>query len=328
MMKKMVLVVSPWILLLLLPQSRAFSRPSFDNPARSSSPLDTRKKRDAHAALVRRTPSFDRHHRERDPFLMTRMFASGTDSSSSLVRDNGEGSSNLESSSDDRTKIPMEGRQGAVPLVPPGAVRRRDVFRIGATGTTAALAVAALGSEEASARLEPVNRPELLPKEPGRAVIQTERYLTSGQVRRMEELLGALERDTGYRVRVLCQRYPLTPGLAIREYWSLGGVQPAGPEAPTTQRDDDRYVVLVADDFGGRGNVLNFNVGDGVLLALPNAFWNRLRNKYGTKFYVEENGADMAIVNAVEAIATCLRSEEQYCTSVPDEAPSLRRLGM
>ena len=45
---------------------------------------------------------------------------------------------------------------------------------------------------------------------------------------------------------------------------------------------DDKYVVLVVDEFGGKGNVLNFNVGEGVKLALPNIFWTRLQGKYGT----------------------------------------------
>ena len=30
------------------------------------------------------------------------------------------------------------------------------------------------------------------------------------------------------------------------------------------------------------GNVLNFNVGEGVKFALPNVFWTRLSGKYGT----------------------------------------------
>ena len=45
-------------------------------------------------------------------------------------------------------------------------------------------------------------------------------------------------------------------------------------------------------------------------------------------FYVKENGIDLAITNAIEAIVTCLRSEDQYCVNVPDEGVSLRSLGM
>ncbi|CAB9531574.1 15.0 kDa protein [Seminavis robusta] len=66
--------------------------------------------------------------------------------------------------------------------------------------------------------------------------------------------------------------YPNTPGLAIRDYWDLG----------KEGQKDDKYIVLVVDEFGGKGNVLNFNVGDGVKFALPNVFWTRLQAKYGT----------------------------------------------
>ena len=101
-----------------------------------------------------------------------------------------------------------------------GEITRRGVFdaivagSVGITLTTLA--------PPASARLEAVNRPDLLPKETGLNVIQTEKFLTSGQAKRLNELLSAVERDTGYRVRVLCQNYPNTPGLAIRDYWDLG----------------------------------------------------------------------------------------------------------
>jgi hypothetical protein len=88
----------------------------------------------------------------------------------------------------------------------------------------------------------------------------------------MSDLIRKLEKDTGFRLRVLCQNYPNTPGLAIRDYWSLG----------KEGQKDDKYIVLVVDEFGGKGNVLNFNVGEGVKFALPNVFWTRLSGKYGT----------------------------------------------
>jgi uncharacterized membrane protein YgcG len=145
-----------------------------------------------------------------------------------------------------------------------------------------------------------------------------EKFLTKGQEKRLDNLLSKLEKDTGWRVRVLCQAYPRTPGLAIRDYWDLG----------KEGQKDDKYVVLVVDQFGGKGNVLNFNVGEGVKFALPNVFWTRLTGKYGTTFFVKENGIDLAITNAVEAIVSCLRSDEQFCVNVPEEGSSLRSLGM
>ena len=45
-------------------------------------------------------------------------------------------------------------------------------------------------------------------------------------------------------------------------------------------------------------------------------------------FYVKENGIDLSIVNAIESIVQCLRSEEQYCVNVPDEGVSMNSLGM
>lgn len=196
-------------------------------------------------------------------------------------------------------------------------VSRRNLF---ATTTTTLMTfgtIALTTPSPASARLEGVNNPNLLPNEKGLNVIQVEKFLTSGQVKRLDTLLSNLERDSGYRVRVLCQAYPNTPGLAIRDYWDLG----------YEGQKDDKYIVMIVDQFGGKGNALNFNVGEGVKLALPNVFWSRLQAKYGTTFYIRDYGIDVAITNAIEAIASCLRSEDQYCTNVPDASPSFRSLG-
>jgi hypothetical protein len=103
---------------------------------------------------------------------------------------------------------------------------RRSLMQSGLSGVTKAAGLVAASTaflaEAASARLEPVNRPDLLPKEPDLNVIQTEKFLTTGQAKRLNELLAKLEKDTSFRVRVLCQAYPNTPGLAIRDYWDLG----------------------------------------------------------------------------------------------------------
>jgi len=201
-------------------------------------------------------------------------------------------------------------------LTEPNEVSRRSmIYNTGAA--IAVVASATVFPSESQARLEAVNRPDLLPKDPDLNVIQVEKFLTNGQAKRMDSMLAKLESDTGFRLKVLCQSYPNTPGLAIRDYWSLGN----------EGQKDDKYVVLVVDQFGGKGNVLNFNVGEGVKLNLPNVFWTRLQSKYGNTFYVKENGIDFAIVNSVESIVSCLRSSDQFCVNVPDEGASMKSLG-
>ena len=55
----------------------------------------------------------------------------------------------------------------------------------------------------------------------------------------------------------------------------------------------------------------------GVELNLPPIFWTRLRNYFGTTYYVKDNGEDVAIINAVDTVVGCLR--EGFCTDVPKE---------
>mmetsp|Transcript_9814 Transcript_9814/g.14279 ORF Transcript_9814/g.14279 Transcript_9814/m.14279 type:complete len:201 (-) Transcript_9814:843-1445(-) len=140
-----------------------------------------------------------------------------------------------------------------------------------------------------AARPEGVNRPDLLPPT-FTTVIDLERFLTSGQRSRLEEQIKRVEDKTGFKVRVLTQRYPQTPGLAIKDYWSV----------------DDKSVVLVADFFGGTGSLLKFNVGEDVYAKLPPRFWSVLASKYGNQFYVRKNGEDQSILDSLDAINSCL----------------------
>ena len=81
----------------------------------------------------------------------------------------------------------------------------------------------------AGARPEGVNRPDLLPKEANVPLIDVANFLSKGQEKKVVADLADLEKRTGYKLRVLCQSYPNTPGLAIKEYWGV----------------DDNTVVLV-----------------------------------------------------------------------------------
>ncbi|XP_031284961.1 thylakoid lumenal 15.0 kDa protein 2, chloroplastic [Pistacia vera] len=133
-----------------------------------------------------------------------------------------------------------------------------------------------------------VNKPELLP-EVFTPVIDVAGFLSDGQERRIAQEIADLEKDTGFKLRVLAQNYPDTPGLAIRDFWQV----------------DDRTIVFVADPTFG--NILNFNVGASVDLDIPRSFWSRLSGKYGNIFYWKEKGEDASIEAAVMAITNCLR---------------------
>uniref|UniRef100_A0A7S2RH44 TPM domain-containing protein n=1 Tax=Rhizochromulina marina TaxID=1034831 RepID=A0A7S2RH44_9STRA len=153
-----------------------------------------------------------------------------------------------------------------------------------------------------------VNNPDLLPQGPKTNVIDLERMLTSGEVKRINNKIEKLEQDKGYRLRVLTQSYPNTPGLAIKDYWGV----------------NENTIVMVVDRGTYRGagaqtaNILNFNVGDGVSLDLPPIFFTRLRNLYGVKKFVSEQGEDRAIEGAVDSIVSCLR-QDGGCSEVPEE---------
>ncbi|XP_078427591.1 thylakoid lumen 15.0 kDa protein [Wolffia australiana] len=133
-----------------------------------------------------------------------------------------------------------------------------------------------------------VNKPELLPKE-YTPVIDVAGFLSPGQENRLIKLISDLEQDTGYKLRILLQNYPDTPGLAIKDFWNV----------------DERTIVCVADPTFG--NILHFNVGATVDLEVPRNFWSRVAGKYGNMFYWKEKGEDQSIEDAVTAISGCLR---------------------
>ena len=41
-------------------------------------------------------------------------------------------------------------------------------------------------------------------------------FLTPGEEKRLAKIIDGIERDCGFKVRLLAQNYPVTPGLAIK----------------------------------------------------------------------------------------------------------------
>lgn len=197
-------------------------------------------------------------------------------------------------------------RQETQTQAPTVVARRTAGQQVAAVLASFVPALAAVRPQVAVARPEGVNRPELLPKGPGKPnVIDVNvNFLTKGQQKRLDTLATKVEQSSGFKIRVLCQSYPETPGLAIKDYWGV----------------DDNTIVLVADKgLKGTSNILNFNVGDGLADVLPTPFWTRLQGRFGTSRYWRTEGEDVAITNAVEAIAYCLQ-QEGGCTDPPSRS--------
>lgn len=152
------------------------------------------------------------------------------------------------------------------------------------------LSISLCGLGRADAK-ERVNKPELLPLE-FTPLIDVAGFLSPGQESRIIQEIIDLEKDTGFKLRVLAQNYPETPGLAVRDFWQV----------------DDNTVVFVADPTFG--NILNFNVGASIDLNIPRSFWGRLAGKYGNLFYWREKGEDASIEAAVSAVSSCLREPQ------------------
>jgi hypothetical protein len=120
--------------------------------------------------------------------------------------------------------------------------------------------------------------------------------LSEEQEKSLNAKIDQLERDTGWKVRVLTQ-FDKTPGRKVKEYWGL----------------DDKSVLMVANPRGG--NLLAFNVGDTVRQVLPRTFWIELQSRFGNQFYVRDRGEALSIQSTLDVLDTCFR--QGGCRVVP-----------
>ena len=155
----------------------------------------------------------------------------------------------------------------------------------------------------------------------GRAVLDVKGVLAASDLERLETILGKLEKETGYRIRVLTRarnsaewtqsRSDVRCALGVSA--ARGGIDPSA--------------VIVTADRGIKGalengaSYLTFDIGDSVRLALPDIFWSRLQREYGKRSFVEARGEAASVVTSCELILSCLRNEE-FCTGVPSAESS------
>lgn len=167
----------------------------------------------------------------------------------------------------------------------------------------------ALGANPAEA-LQGVNRPELLPSTPGDStpIIDAAKLLSPSQQRLIETQIKEIEQASGVKLKVLAQTYPNTPGLAIRKYWNVDSCRGRQDRPKGVAGDDDTckgdgMVVVYVHDTGGLGNaVVNFAVGKEAERKKPLTFWRQVQNKYGNKFYIQDNGDAQTVSDVVTAL--------------------------
>mmetsp|Transcript_17936 Transcript_17936/g.41830 ORF Transcript_17936/g.41830 Transcript_17936/m.41830 type:complete len:240 (-) Transcript_17936:151-870(-) len=181
---------------------------------------------------------------------------------------------------------PPRGESGPAPSDPS---RRRLLAAATVAGT------AVLGDEAAIAkRPEGVNNPNLLPKSDGAQtpVIDVIKLLGGSQKREIEANIRRLqEGPNGIKLRVLCQTFPNTPGLAIRDYWNV----------------DDNTLIYVHDTGGlGPSLVVNFQAGKNVEALKPLSFWRQVQNRYQNRFDLQARGDADTVVAVVQELTDSL----------------------
>lgn len=119
-------------------------------------------------------------------------------------------------------------------------------------------------------------------------VVDLGQQLSARQLQILNQKLIALEKDSGFKVRVVTQKDQIA-GRALKPYWGL----------------NERSILVVVNVY--ENNPLDFIVGMDVRATLPRVFWQELQGRYGNQFYIKENGREKAIVETVTAIDTSLR---------------------
>ena len=146
------------------------------------------------------------------------------------------------------------------------------------------------GREEGSPG--PRGAPEkLLEIDAGIPILDGAKVLPRGIVESKRQMLNDLERDTGFKVRMLTRYGPsASPSVEeIRRGWGV----------------DESTVVIFVDPTAP--NIMSFNFGPKVQSILRRPFFTELQSRYGNLFYVREHGEAEALSETLDALDVCIR---------------------
>lgn len=129
-------------------------------------------------------------------------------------------------------------------------------------------------------------------------IVDLARVVPAARLPGLQLELKDLERETGWRVRMLTSYGAVPAGVEdIRRGWHV----------------DERTAVVFVDP--SNPNIMSFNYGMEVQGVLSRPFFTELQSRYGNLFTVREIGESAAVVNMLEALTGCLR--KGGCAVVP-----------
>jgi hypothetical protein len=125
-------------------------------------------------------------------------------------------------------------------------------------------------------------------------IVDYARVLPKGIIESKQTLLRDLERDTGYKVRLLSR-------------YGTGERGPTGEEVRKGWGVDEKTILMVVDPTSP--NIMAFSFGLEVQKVLPRPFFTELQSRFGNLFYIRENGEAKAVVETLDTLDTCLRRD-------------------
>lgn len=189
---------------------------------------------------------------------------------------------------------------------------RRQGSSCGRQAVLHAAVVAAAGAAAAAVAALPANLQQMVSKQP----------VTNAPLLPLRSFHQGVDADTVVFVADPntgegwghCDRFPC-PAVLLHLWLCcvacLDACQPCFHSPPSSPPSSATHTRSCVTHALPPGNILNFNVGENVDFKVPRSFWSRLAGRFGTKFYWQEKGQDVSIVNAVAGEAV----QRVFCRS-------------